>query len=106
MGGTLTVIYDSTFKSALQPVITAFEQQNPGTKVDVNYVGGDVGNLISTQIRAGTAPDLFLTFPGGGNAMGVQTLASQGRLLDLSDSPWASQIPKLWQDSMQHEGKT
>ncbi|WP_020639987.1 ABC transporter substrate-binding protein [Amycolatopsis balhimycina] len=106
VGGTLTVIYDATFKSALQPVITGFEQKYPGTKVDVNYVGGDVGNLISTQIQAGTAPDVFLTFPGGGNAMGVQTLASQGRLLDLSGSPWVPQIPKLWRDNMQYQGKT
>ncbi|MFF4028808.1 ABC transporter substrate-binding protein [Streptomyces sviceus] len=106
VGGTLTMIYDATFKAALEPVIKAFEQKYPGTKVDVNYVGGDVASLTSTQIQAGTAPDVFLTFPGGGNAMGVQTLASQGRLLDLSDSPWAADIPKAWKSDMQYKQKT
>lgn len=110
VGGKVTMLFDGTFKSALKPVIAAFEAKYPGTKVDVTYSGGDLGSVISTQLQAGTAPDIFVTLPGGnvggGSGILVVPLASQQRLLDLSDSPWASQVPKTWQSGVDHKGKT
>ncbi|MET8208883.1 extracellular solute-binding protein [Streptomyces sp. NPDC005373] len=104
--GKLTVLYDKSFQSALDPVAKAFERKYPGTKVDVNYVSGDVSNLISNQIQAGTAADVFITQPGSGGAMNVHTLAPQGSVRDLSDAPWVADIPKLWRGDMAYKGKT
>jgi raffinose/stachyose/melibiose transport system substrate-binding protein len=106
VGGTLTVVYDATFRTALEPVVEAFEQKYPGTTVDVNYIGGDVENLMLTQIQAGTAPDVFLSFPGSGETMTIESLASQGYLLDLSDSPWVADIPPALQEDMEYQGRT
>ncbi|MEU7748275.1 extracellular solute-binding protein [Nonomuraea sp. NPDC049158] len=106
ISGTLTILYVKMFQPALEPVVKAFEQKYPGTKVDVNYVSGDVGNLIGTQLQAGTAADIFVTLPGSGGVMNVHTLAAQGKLLDLSDSPWVAGIPRLWQSDMAFNGKT
>jgi raffinose/stachyose/melibiose transport system substrate-binding protein len=106
VSGTLSILYAKQFQSALEPVVKAFEQRYPGTKVDVNYVSGDVGNLIGTQLQAGTVADVFITLPGPGGAMNVHTLAGQNRLLDLSDAPWAANIPKLWRNDMSYNGKT
>ncbi|MGA5454737.1 ABC transporter substrate-binding protein [Streptomyces umbrinus] len=105
-GDTLTILYPKDFQAALEPVVKAFEKKYPDTKVDVNYVSGDVTNVVGTQAQAGTISDLFITQPGTGGAMTVHTLAGQGKLLDLSDSPWVADIPKLWQSDMQSKGKT
>ncbi|MDX3104121.1 ABC transporter substrate-binding protein [Nonomuraea angiospora] len=105
VSGTLTMIYSSTFKEALTPVVKAFEQKYPGTKVDVSYSGDDVMSVISTQLQAGTAPDLFISLPGRSVAMGVGLLGSQGKLLDLTDSPWAAGVPRLWRDDLSDKGK-
>jgi raffinose/stachyose/melibiose transport system substrate-binding protein len=110
IGGKVTVVFDATFKRALDPVVQAFEKKYPGTKVDVNYMGGDISAVVLTQLQAGTAPDIFITFPGGtpgaGGGTGTVTLASQQRVLDLSDSPWASAVPKTWKSDVEYEGKT
>ncbi|MEV4579958.1 ABC transporter substrate-binding protein [Nonomuraea jabiensis] len=105
VSGTLTMIYFTGFKDALTPVVKAFEQKYPGTKVDVSYSGGDVLSAISTQLQAGTAPDLFISLPGRSAAMGVGLLGSQGKLLDLSDSPWAADVPQPWRDDVSDKGK-
>ena len=110
VGGTLTGVFDAAYKQALDPAAQAFQKEHPGVKVDINYAGGDVAGLISTQLQAGTAPDLLLTFPGGspgnGGNVNVVTMASQNRLLDLSDSSWASAVPKKWTADVTYQGKT
>jgi raffinose/stachyose/melibiose transport system substrate-binding protein len=110
VGGTLTGVFDGAYKASLEPTVQAFQKKYPGVKVEINYAGGDVGGLISTQLQAGTAPDLLLTFPGGspgnGGNVNVVTMASQNRLLDLSDSSWASAVPKKWSADVTYQGKT
>lgn len=110
ISGTVTGIWDATFKKSLDPVIADFEKKYPGVKVDMNYQGGDVGGLVSTQLQAGTAPDILLSFPGGtpgsGSSVNVVTLASQGRLLDLSSSPWTKTVPGPWKNDVTYKGKT
>ncbi|WP_425826618.1 ABC transporter substrate-binding protein [Streptomyces fractus] len=106
VSGKLTILYPKDFQAALDPVVTAFEKRYSGVKADVNYVSGDVSNLVGNQIQAGTVSDVFITQPGTGGAMNVGTLAPQGKLLDLSDSPWVDDIPKLWRSDMGTGGKT
>lgn len=110
VSGTLTGVFDSNYKGMLDEIIANFEKKYPDVKVDINYQGGsDIANLISTQLQAGTAPDLLLTYPGGepgpGGSANVVTLASQGALLDLSSSEWAGQVPDVWASDVGYEGK-
>lgn len=108
--GTVTGIWDATFKDSIQPIAEAFQKKHPGVKMDITYQGGDIGGVLSTQLQAGTAPDLLITFPGGtpgsGGGTNVLTLASQGRLLDLSSSPWTETVPDQWKSEVDYEGKT
>ena len=64
-------------------VIEAFEQENPGMKVDVRWQGAaseSVQNLSSAQM-AGETIDLFVTGPANINA----TLAGSGYLMDMTE---------------------
>ena len=110
IGGTLTGVWDATYKAALQPVVDGFQKKHPNVTVNINSVGGDIANLVSTQLQAGNAPDLLLTYPGGapggGGSLKVVTMASQNRLLDLSGSAWTSKVTDQWRPDVSHEGKT
>ncbi|MEV5357321.1 extracellular solute-binding protein [Streptomyces sp. NPDC052693] len=110
IGGTLTGVWDATYKAALDPVVKGFEKKYPDVKVDINYIGGDIDKLISTQLQAGSAPDLLLTYPGGapggGASLKVVSMASQNQLMDLSSSAWTSTVPKQWKADVSQEGKT
>ena len=110
VGGTLTGVFDVNFKDTIEEIVANFEEKYPDVDVQFNYQGGDVGGLISTQLQADTAPDILLTFPGGtaGGGANVQvvTLASQGRLMDLSDQAWTKEVPEAWVADVTFEGAT
>ncbi|MFP3381716.1 hypothetical protein SB767_35965, partial [Bacillus sp. SIMBA_069] len=50
--GTVTGIWDSTFKDSIDPIAKAFEKKHPGVKMDISYQGGDLGGVLSTQLQA------------------------------------------------------
>lgn len=108
--GELTGIFDVTFKDTIEEIVTNFEKEYPDVDVTFDYQGGDVGGLVSTQMQAGTAPDILLTFPGGDPGPGatpqVVTYASQGKLLDLSDGAWTADVPEVWEPDVNFEDKT
>ena len=110
VSGTLTGVFDVNFKDTIEEIVGNFEEKYPDVDVQFNYQGGDVGGLISTQIQANTAPDILLTFPGGdagaGANVNVVTLASQGKLMDLSDQAWTKDIPDAWRSETDFEGAT
>ncbi|BEP13978.1 extracellular solute-binding protein [Acidothermaceae bacterium B102] len=107
ISGTIKGIYDTQYKAALDPIVADFEKQYPNVKVDITYQGGDLGTAIMTELQAGTAPDILLTFPGGQPADtsdNVIPLAHQGRILPFT-ADWSSQVPALWQPSVEYQGK-
>ena len=65
--------------------------------------GADSNTLT---LASGTAPDVFSVWPGNGNPGATYVLAPPGYLLDLSDQPWASQLPAGLQSVARYEGKT
>jgi raffinose/stachyose/melibiose transport system substrate-binding protein len=103
---SIRVVLPADFKGAFEPIVQAFQKKYPDTELKTSYVGGDISAVLLTQIQAGTAPDILLGFPGDGGPMNVGTLARKNLILDISDSPWASQVPKLWQPEVQVDGKT
>lgn len=109
IGGTLNIVFDTSYKAALEPTVKAFEKRYPKVNVKVDYQGGDIPSTTSTQLQAGTAPDIFLTYPGGsptaGGGMNNITVGSQGLAADLADSSWAKAIPENHRADVEYKGK-
>lgn len=77
-----------------QAVIDAFEEANPGVTVEATFANDDASyqQTLRTQLSAGTAPDVFRIWPGGGNATAVRTLGDDDLLLSLDDEPWVKDL--------------
>ena len=97
----------SVDQGSIEDVVKAFEAANPGVKVNFTTGGADqYQQQIRTQLASGTAPDVMTVWPGNGNPATVTLLAKSGYLLDLSDQPWAAQLPDGFKKVAQYEGKT
>ncbi|XVU21080.1 ABC transporter substrate-binding protein [Actinoplanes sp. CA-054009] len=102
-----TLTLASVDQGSIEDVIKAFEAANPGVKVTFTTSGADQYQAqIRTQLSSGTAPDVMTVWPGNGNPGATYVLAKPGYLLDLSDQPWASQLPDAFKQVAQYEGKT
>lgn len=102
-----TLTLASVDQGSVEDVVKAFEEANPGVKVNFTTSGADqYQQQIRTQLASGTAPDVMTVWPGNGNPGATFVLAEPGYLMDLSDQPWASQLPESVQSVAQYEGKT
>jgi raffinose/stachyose/melibiose transport system substrate-binding protein len=102
-----TLTLASVDQGSIEDVVKAFEEANPGVKVNYTTSGADqYQQQIRTQLSSGTAPDVMTVWPGNGNPGTVHVLAGAGYLRDLSDQPWAAKYPKVVSDVAQYEGKT
>lgn len=87
----LTTIADDKGTAA---VVTAFQAANPGVKISVESAPTDsVQTNIRTQLSSGTAPDVFVVWPGDGSPTAVRVVAGANYLADLSAEPWVSTVP-------------
>ncbi|MDT3318135.1 extracellular solute-binding protein [Microbacterium sp. KSW4-11] len=86
----ITLGTDDTVR--IQPVIDAFEQANPGVKIEVQSGGNSYQEFLRTRLASKTAPDVLRTFPGAGNVAGVLSLDSAGALEDLSGQSWVGEL--------------
>jgi raffinose/stachyose/melibiose transport system substrate-binding protein len=106
-GGSKTLTIASVDQGSIEDVVKAFEAANPGVKVNLTTSGADqYQQQIRTQLASGTAPDVMTVWPGNGNPGATYVLAKPGYLLDLSDQPWAAQLPPAFQKVAQYNGKT
>jgi len=103
-GGTLTVSGNSSEKVGLDAVAAAFEKANKGVTVRVSYAANPIQST-TTELLAGTAPDVLYVFAGSGNTASVQELAANGYLEDLSSQPWASKEPAGADSVIGYKGK-
>lgn len=97
-GGTVTIRFASqnTSQPAFSLLVKEFEAAHPNIKVQAQYVESTQYNTqISTQLAAGSAPDVFIAFPGTGTLPAVQVMAKAGYLADLSSLGFGSQLPSL-----------
>lgn len=105
LSGTLTGIFDTQYKAALEPIVDNFEKKYPDVDVQIDYQGGDLGPVILTQLQGGTAPDVLLSFPGGTEgtaADNVIPLAAGGLISPITPS-WADDIPEVWKSNFFHD---
>lgn len=102
---TLTIA--SVDQGSIEKVVDAFKAANPGVTVNLTTAGADqLQQQIRTQLASGTAPDVMSVWPGNGNPGATYVLARPGYLLDLSDRPWAAQLPDSFKKVAQYDGKT
>jgi raffinose/stachyose/melibiose transport system substrate-binding protein len=106
-GDSSTLTIASVDQGSVEKVVDAFKAANPGVKVNLTTSGADqYQQQIRTQLSSGTAPDVMTVWPGNGNPGATYVLAKPGYLLDLSDQPWASQLPDAVKKVAQYNGKT
>ncbi|WP_328222170.1 MULTISPECIES: ABC transporter substrate-binding protein [unclassified Streptomyces] len=102
-----TLTLASIDQGSVEDVVKAFEKANPGVKVRYTTSGADqYQQQIRTQLSSGTAPDVMSVWPGNGNPGATYVLAEPGYLRDLSDRPWAAELPDAMKSVAQYEGKT
>ena len=104
--GVLTVVSIPNYQNSLPVVVEAFEKENPDIDVELEFV--DVEALhtqIRTQLAAGTAPDIFTTYPGNGTPTAMENLAPEGYLADLSDLSFSEKIPAGMDETTSIDGK-
>jgi raffinose/stachyose/melibiose transport system substrate-binding protein len=106
-GDNKTLTIASVDQGSIEKVVDAFKAANPGVTVNLTTAGADqYQQQIRTQLASGTAPDVMTVWPGNGNPGATYVLAKPGYLLDLSDQPWASQLPDSFKSVAQYDGKT
>ncbi len=77
--------------AAVQVLLANFERVYPNITVDVTYPTSSTQatQLELTELGAGDAPDLLVTFPGSGAPNGVTELARAEDLTAMIRVPWA-----------------
>ncbi len=94
---TLKLSWQTGYAKPVGALIAAFEKQYPNVKVTPSfYPIASYGQAIQTQFQAGNGPDIVWGSPGTGNPNGLGLLEKQGKLVDFSGQPWASQVPKTF----------
>ena len=88
---TLTVAIDSP--ALLATAISEFEKANPDIHIELLPIGSSGYNsVIQTQLASGTAPDVFMVFPGIGEPLMNGTLYERGLIQPL-EGDWIADIP-------------
>ncbi|GAA1656071.1 ABC transporter substrate-binding protein [Actinoplanes couchii] len=106
-GDNQTLTIASVDQGSIEKVVDAFKAANPGVTINLSTSGADqYQQQIRTQLASGTAPDVMTVWPGNGNPGATYVIAKPGYLLDLSDQPWAGQLPDAFKKVAQYEGKT
>jgi raffinose/stachyose/melibiose transport system substrate-binding protein len=106
-GDNKTLTIASVDQGSIEKVVAAFKAANPGVTVNLTTAGADqLQQQLRTQLASGTAPDVMSVWPGNGNPGATYVIAKPGYLQDLSDQPWASQLPDAFKQVAQYNGKT
>jgi raffinose/stachyose/melibiose transport system substrate-binding protein len=85
----------------LARLITEYEKENPGVKIQMDTVGGgaDYGAALKAKFNSGDKPDIFNN--GGYSDLNLWV----DQLEDLSDQPWVKDLVKGANEPMTKNGK-
>jgi raffinose/stachyose/melibiose transport system substrate-binding protein len=96
-----------TGENPIMPIVRAFEKQNPNMKIKVSqYPIDQYPQILRTQLRSGTGPDLFYGSTGTGAPDSILPLAQAGFVADLSGASWISNVPESAKPLIEQDGKT
>jgi raffinose/stachyose/melibiose transport system substrate-binding protein len=75
-------------------MVSNFQHAYPNVQIETSYVPfAQYGTTLLTQFQAGSPPDLLVGPSGGVSPTATYALGAQGKLLDLSGSPWIKRVP-------------
>lgn len=88
---TISMLALYTGQAGYELLIPNFERVYPNITVNITYAPSNavLYQLELTELAAGDAPDLIVTFPGCGTPISICTLAQAGDLMPLIKAPWA-----------------
>lgn len=90
----------------IQDTVTAFEEANPGVKVELIKLPADTQNQTNTtQLQGGTAPDVLSILSGQGQVGSMTGFAKAGLLLELDDPTFSETLPESIEKLFTHEDK-
>jgi raffinose/stachyose/melibiose transport system substrate-binding protein len=95
LSGEFTFVSHTGTQLAMDTIIKNFNVAYPNIKVDASYLppGLTYSQPLLARINAGNAPDVFFTNPGPGGDVSAYQLGKAGKLLNLSNRPFAKRIP-------------
>jgi raffinose/stachyose/melibiose transport system substrate-binding protein len=106
-GVTLTLKAITDNQPAWDKLIADYKKVAPKVTIKPAYAPTDqLQTSLRAQLGGGSAPDLFVVWPGNGSAMSVQQLAPSGLLADISGQSWIGQVPDGLKPLMGTGGKT
>jgi raffinose/stachyose/melibiose transport system substrate-binding protein len=93
---TITMLANTLDQTAWQVLIANFERAYPNVTVSATYIpGSTLGQLETTELGAGNAPDLLPTNLGCGTTTSICELAKNGQLAPMLKVPWAKRSRSL-----------
>jgi raffinose/stachyose/melibiose transport system substrate-binding protein len=103
---TISMFALSVYEPGWSVLIKNFEHWYPNITVIPTYGTTPVTNqLETTELAAGTAPDLLKTDPGCGSLVSVCELARAGDLAPMIDKPWVKwSLPLVTSLGKYHQG--
>ncbi|MDQ0615352.1 raffinose/stachyose/melibiose transport system substrate-binding protein [Microbacterium sp. W4I4] len=91
----LSVMWSQDTRPGMEAAVERFEAANPDVHVKLSWMSAtDFFSELRTLLAAGNQSDVFMAWPGNGNAASAQVLSESGYLADLSDQPWVKDLPK------------
>ena len=91
-GDVLTLAIDTP--ELLEPVVEAFREAHPEIEAEVLPIGSTgYMQFMQTQLASGTAPDVFMVYPGTGEPMTNKKLGERDLIRELSGD-WIEQVPE------------
>ena len=94
---TLSMVAYTNQLPALNVVIPNFERVYPNVKINVTYAGtiASLQQLETTELAAGSAPDLLTVQPACGTPISVCVLGKYGDLAPMVSKPWVKWLVPL-----------
>lgn len=102
----LTIGTTSNNQEPMEAVVDVYREE---TGLDINVTIADTSQYqttLRTQLNAGTGPDVFTVWAGGGNPGAIEVLQGAGYLADLSDREWVDDVDPDTAETLQIDGKT
>src|SRR5262249_23506996 len=92
-GDTVTLTLSTLRSEAITQLARDYERVAPNVRVVISATPIDAyQTVLRTRLASGNAPDMLAVWPGNGNSMSIQQIASLHTFADLSGSGWARRL--------------
>lgn len=103
---TLSVPVANTTQTAYQDLAKQYMDSHPGVTIKVDALNlSSYNSTLTTQLQAGSGPDVFYVNPGSGETASVTQLGRAGQLMELTDQSTIDVVPDNAKDLFTVDGK-